>query len=94
MVPLPLNQEVYLLQQLACDINKDLVRKLAWMTNVANAIIPTDLMIAIHVHVRLIFDPVYNILNHMRCLPTFISDELSSIYLLMHVINSMRLACK
>jgi enhancer of mRNA-decapping protein 4 len=94
MVPLPLNQEVllYLLQQLACDINNDPVRKLAWMTDVANAIIPTDPMIAMHVHVRLIFDQVYNILNHMRCLLSFNSDELSSIYRLMHVINSMRLA--
>jgi enhancer of mRNA-decapping protein 4 len=96
MVPLPLNQEVllYLLQQLVCNINNDLVQKLVWMTDVANAIIPTDPMIAMHVHVRLIFDQVYNMLNHMRCLPTFISDELSSIYRLIHVINSMRLACK
>jgi hypothetical protein len=55
----------FLLQQLACDIYNDPVRKLAWMTDVANAIIPTDPMIAMHVHVRLIFDQVYNILNHM-----------------------------
>jgi enhancer of mRNA-decapping protein 4 len=94
MVPLPLNQEVllYLLQQLACDINNDPVRKLAWMTDVANAIIPTDPMIAMHVHVQLLFYQVYNILNHMRCLLSFNGDELSSIYRLMHVINSMRLA--
>jgi enhancer of mRNA-decapping protein 4 len=60
MVPLPLNQEVllYLLQQLACDINNNPVRKLAWMTDVANAIIPTDSMIAMHVRVQLIFDQV------------------------------------
>lgn len=96
MVLLPLNQEVllYLLQHLACDISNDSIQKLAWMIDVANAIIPTNPMIAVHVHVQLILDQVYNILNHMRCLPTFIGDELSSIYRLMHVINSMRLACK
>jgi hypothetical protein len=55
----------FLLQKLECDIYNDKVRKLDWMTDVANAIIPTDPMIAMHVHVRLIFDQVYNILNHM-----------------------------
>jgi hypothetical protein len=89
MVPLPLNQEalIYLLQQLACNISNDP------MTDVSNAIIPTDQMIAMHVHVWLIFDQVYNILNHMQCLPTINSDELLNICCPMHVINCMRLAC-
>jgi hypothetical protein len=38
------------------------------MTNLANAIISIDPMIA--VHGRLIFDQVCNILNRMRCLPS------------------------
>ena len=94
VVPLPLSQGVLLslLQQLACDISNDSPRKLAWMTDVANAIIPADPMIA--VHVRPIFDQVYNILNHQRSLPTITGAELSSIRLLMHVINSMLMTCK
>ncbi|KAE8098914.1 hypothetical protein FH972_016942 [Carpinus fangiana] len=93
-VPLLLSQGVLLslLQQLACDISNDSPRKLAWMTDVANAIIPTDPMIA--VHVRPIFDQVYNILNHQRSLPTITGAELSSLRLLMHVINSMLTTCK
>jgi len=89
MVPLPLSQGVLLslLQQLACDIGKDTTRKLAWMTEVAVALNPADPMIA--VHVRPIFEQVYQILNHHRSLPTASSTELSSIRLLMHVINSM-----
>ncbi|KAL0000384.1 hypothetical protein SO802_014165 [Lithocarpus litseifolius] len=94
MVPLPLSQGVLLslLQQLACDISNDTTRKLGWMTDVANAIIPADPMIA--VHVRPIFDQVYKILNHQRSLPTVTGTELSSIRLLMHVINSMLMTCK
>lgn len=89
MVPLPLSQGVLLslLQQLACDIGKDTTRKLAWMTEVAVALNPADPMIS--VHVRPIFEQVYQILNHHRSLPTASSTELSSIRLLMHVINSM-----
>ncbi|XP_057983446.1 enhancer of mRNA-decapping protein 4-like [Malania oleifera] len=94
MVPLPLSQGVLLslLQQLACDISKDTPRKLAWMTDVAIAINPTDPMIA--VHVRPIFEQIYQILNHHRSLPTTSSAELSSIRLVMHVINSMLMTCK
>ncbi|KAM4102520.1 hypothetical protein ACJW30_06G007000 [Castanea mollissima] len=94
MVPLPLSQGVLLslLQQLACDISNDTTRKLGWMTDVANAIIPADPLIA--VHVRPIFDQVYKILNHQRGLPTVSGAELSSIRLLMHVINSMLMTCK
>ncbi|KAK9002371.1 hypothetical protein V6N11_025054 [Hibiscus sabdariffa] len=57
--PFPLSQGVLLslLQQLACDINKDTPRKLAWMVDVATAINPGDHMIAMHV--RPIFQEVY-----------------------------------
>ncbi|KAA8523509.1 hypothetical protein F0562_009932 [Nyssa sinensis] len=94
MIPVPLSQGVLLslLQQLACDISKDTPRKLAWMTDVAVAINPTDPMIA--VHVRPIFEQVYQILNHHRSLPTTSGAELSSIRLVMHVINSMLMTCK
>ncbi len=94
MVPLPLSQGVLLslLQQLACDISNDTPRKLAWMTDVANAILPADPMIA--VHVGPIFDQVYKILSHQRSLPTLTGAEVSSIRLLMHVINSMLMTCK
>ncbi|KAJ1393029.1 enhancer of mRNA-decapping protein 4-like [Sesbania bispinosa] len=94
MVPLPLSQGVVLslLQQLACDINNDPPRKLAWMTDVATAINPSDPMIAMHV--RPIFEQVYQILNHQRSLPTMSGAELSSIRLLLHVINSMLTTCK
>lgn len=93
-VPLPLSQGVLLslLQQLACDLSNDTPRKLSWMTDVANAIVPTDPMIT--VYVRAIFEQVYNILDHQRSLPTVTGAELSSIRLLMHVINSMLLTCK
>ncbi|KAA8527110.1 hypothetical protein F0562_008661 [Nyssa sinensis] len=70
MIPLPLSQGVLLslLQQLACDISKDTPRKLTWMTDIAIAINPTDPMIS--VHVRPIFEQVYQILNHHRSVPT------------------------
>ncbi|KAJ8444784.1 hypothetical protein Cgig2_011746 [Carnegiea gigantea] len=93
-IPLPLSQGVLLslLQQLACDITKDTSRKLAWMTDVAACIIPHDPMIA--VHVRPILEQVYQILNHQRSLPTTTPTELSSIRVVMHVINSMLMTCK
>ncbi|KAL7217691.1 hypothetical protein ACSBR2_011017 [Camellia fascicularis] len=94
MVPLPLSQGVLLslLQQVACDISKDTTRKLGWMTDVAVVINPADPMIA--VHVRPIFEQVYQILSHHRSLPTTSSTEISSIRLVMHVINSMLMTCK
>lgn len=93
-IPLPLSQGVLLslLQQLACDITKETTRKLAWMTDVAACIIPHDPMIA--VHVRPILEQVYQILNHQRSLPTTNPTELSSIRVVMHVINSMLMTCK
>uniref|UniRef100_A0A5B6YWJ8 Enhancer of mRNA-decapping protein 4 n=1 Tax=Davidia involucrata TaxID=16924 RepID=A0A5B6YWJ8_DAVIN len=94
MIPLPLSQGVLLslLQQLACDISKDTPRKLVWMADVAVAINPADPMIV--VHVRPIFEQVYQILNHHRSLPTASGAEFSSIRLVMHVINSMLMTCK
>ncbi|KAM2472786.1 hypothetical protein PS1_005687 [Malus domestica] len=92
--PVPLSQGVLLslLQQLACDISNDTPRKVAWMTDVAGAINPANQMIAMHV--RPIFEQVYNILHHQHALPTVSSAEHTSIRLLMHVINSMMMACK
>ncbi|WJX31416.1 hypothetical protein P8452_19844 [Trifolium repens] len=94
MVPLPLSQGVVLslLQQLACDINNDMSRKILWMTDVSTAINPSDPMITMHV--RPIFEQVYQILNHQRNLPSISGSDLSSIRLLLHVINSMLTTCK
>ncbi|CAJ1960234.1 unnamed protein product [Sphenostylis stenocarpa] len=94
MVPLPLSQGVLLslLQQLACDINNDTPRKIAWLTDVASAINPSDPVIAMHT--RPIFEQVYQILNHQRSLPTMTGTDLSSIRLLLHVVNSMLMTCK
>lgn len=94
MVPLPLNQGVLLalLQQLTCDIGNDTSRKLAWMTDVAAAINPADPIIALHV--RPIFEQVYNMLAHQRTLASMTTAEASSIRLIMHVINSVLLSCK
>ncbi|KAF3451917.1 hypothetical protein FNV43_RR08013 [Rhamnella rubrinervis] len=94
LVPLPLSQGVLLalLQQLACDINKDTPKKLAWMTDVAVAINPTDPMISMHI--RPIFEQVYQILTHHRNLPTISPSEANSIRLLTHVINSVLMSCK
>ncbi|KAK6154505.1 hypothetical protein DH2020_008753 [Rehmannia glutinosa] len=79
-------------QQLACDISKETPRKLTWMREVLSAINPTDSMIV--VHVRPIFEQVYQILNHHRNLPTSSGPELSNIRLLMHVLNSMLMTSK
>ncbi|XP_049400144.1 enhancer of mRNA-decapping protein 4-like isoform X1 [Solanum stenotomum] len=89
MNPLPLSQGVLLslLQQVACDFTNETSRKLSWMRDVVSAINPTDPVIVLHV--RPIFDQVYQILNHHRTLPTTTPAELSSIRLIMHVINSM-----
>nr|KYP76247.1 Enhancer of mRNA-decapping protein 4 [Cajanus cajan] len=94
MVPLPLSQGVLLslLQQLACDINNDTARKIAWLTDVAAAINPSDPVIISHT--RPIFEQVYQILNHQRSLPTMTGSDLSSIRLLLHVVNSMLMTCK
>ncbi|KAL8469574.1 hypothetical protein ACS0TY_032427 [Phlomoides rotata] len=94
MNPLPLSQGVLLslLQQLACDMSKETSRKLTWMREVLSAINPTDSMIV--VHVRPIFEQVYQILNHHRNLPTASGAELSNIRLIMHVINSMLMSSK
>nr|GME02813.1 enhancer of mRNA-decapping protein 4-like [Ipomoea batatas] len=94
MNPLPLSQGVLLslLQQLACDISKESTRKLSWMRDVVSPINPSDPMIA--VHVRPIFEQVYQILNHHRNLPTTSGADQSSIRLIMHVINSMLMTPK
>uniref|UniRef100_A0A2P2J640 Uncharacterized protein n=1 Tax=Rhizophora mucronata TaxID=61149 RepID=A0A2P2J640_RHIMU len=85
--PLPLSQGVLLalLQQLSCDISNDTARKLSWMTEVASAINPADPMIVMHV--RPIFEQVYQIVNHQRSLPSISSAEASSIRILLLIIN-------
>lgn len=94
MNPLPLSQGVLLslLQQLAYDISNENARKLSWMEEVLSAVNPTDPMIVMHA--RPIFDQVYQILIHHSNLPTTTAAELSSIRLIMHVINSMLMTCK
>ncbi|ESQ48693.1 hypothetical protein EUTSA_v10019903mg [Eutrema salsugineum] len=91
MSPLPLSQGVLLslLQQLACDINKDTSLKLGWMTDVVAAINPSDQVIA--VHARPIFEQVYQILHHHR---NASGSDASAIRLIVHVINSMLMSCK
>ncbi|KAI3510177.1 hypothetical protein L1887_25708 [Cichorium endivia] len=85
---LPLSQGVLLslLQQLACDIGNDTSRKLGWMMDVVVAIKPTDGIIAMHV--RPIFEQVYSILNHQVSIPTTSVAELSSIRVVMRLVNS------
>ncbi|KAH7843413.1 hypothetical protein Vadar_016350 [Vaccinium darrowii] len=94
MVPLPLSQGVLLslLQQIACDISKDTSRKFKWMTEVAVAINPADPMLSMHV--RPIFEQVYQIVNHHRSLPTTSSADITSTRVVIHVLNSMLMACK
>ncbi|XP_062222153.1 enhancer of mRNA-decapping protein 4-like [Phragmites australis] len=94
MVPVPLNQGVLLalLQQLAVDLSNETSRKVQWMTDVAMAINPTDQMIA--VHVRPIFEQVYNQLVLQRSLPTTNPSDGTSIRVIMHVINSVQLSYK
>ncbi|KAK8486046.1 hypothetical protein V6N11_033023 [Hibiscus sabdariffa] len=85
--PFPLSQGVLLslLQQLACDINKDTPRKLAWMVDVATAINPGDQMIA--VHVRRIFQEVYKRVHEISSSPLLTGGEHASIRALTYVIN-------
>ncbi|KAL8205746.1 hypothetical protein R6Q57_009297 [Mikania cordata] len=87
--PVSLSQGVLLslLQQLACDIGSDTSNKLGWMMDVVVAIKPTDGIIAMHV--RPIFEQVYSILNHQMSLPTTSVAELSSIRVVMKLINSI-----
>ncbi|EOY11894.1 Transducin/WD40 repeat-like superfamily protein, putative isoform 1 [Theobroma cacao] len=85
--PFPLSQGVLLslLQQLACDINKDTPRKLTWMVDVATAINPGDQMIA--VHVRPIFQEVYKRVHDISSSPLLTGAEHASIRALFYVIN-------
>ncbi|XP_010272529.1 PREDICTED: enhancer of mRNA-decapping protein 4-like [Nelumbo nucifera] len=94
MMPRPLSQGVLLslLQQLACDIGKETSRKLSWMTDVVIVINPTDSMIAMHV--RPIFEQVYQILAHHCTIPTVNAADAASIRIVMHIINSMLMSCK
>jgi enhancer of mRNA-decapping protein 4 len=84
MDPLPLSQVVllHLLQQLTYCININSAQKFAWMTDVANAIIPTDPSIAMYV--RPIYNEVHTILNNPCTLPT-----ITGFRLLMQIITSM-----
>ncbi|PWA97490.1 WD40/YVTN repeat-like-containing domain-containing protein [Artemisia annua] len=86
--PLPLSQGVLLslLQQLACDIGNDTTRKLSWMMDVVVAIKPSDGIIAMHV--RPIFEQVYSILNNQVNVPTNSVSELSSLRVVIKLINS------
>ncbi|KAG9448788.1 hypothetical protein H6P81_008753 [Aristolochia fimbriata] len=94
MVPLPLSQGVLLalLQQLSCDLGNETPRKLEWMRDVVLAINPVDPTIALHI--RPIFEQVYQILGHHRSLPTISPAEANTIRLVMHVINSVLMSCK
>ncbi|KAK8619715.1 hypothetical protein V6N13_135996 [Hibiscus sabdariffa] len=89
MKPSPLSQGVLLalFQQLACDINKERSRKLAWMTDVAVAIVPSDPTIAMHV--LPIFRQVSQIVDHLQTLSSTSASESASIRLLKFVINSV-----
>ncbi|CAN4102564.1 unnamed protein product [Withania somnifera] len=91
--PLLLSQGVLLslLQQLACDISVETAQKLSWMRDVLSAINPTDPMIVMH---RPIFEQVYQILLHHRSVANMPPAEVSSIRLLLHVINSMVMTSK
>ncbi|XWS27680.1 hypothetical protein CRYUN_Cryun25bG0002100 [Craigia yunnanensis] len=94
--PFPLSQGVLLalLQQLACDINKDTRQKLTWMVDVATAINPGDQMIA--VHVRPIFQEVYNRVHEISSshLVTTTGDEHANIRALFFVFNYVLMTCK
>ncbi|XP_068636513.1 enhancer of mRNA-decapping protein 4 [Aristolochia californica] len=94
MVPLPLSQGVLLalLQQLSCDLVNETPRKLEWMRDVALAINPVDPTIALHI--RPIFEQVYQILGHHRSLPIITPAEATNVRLVMHVINSVLMGCK
>ncbi|KAJ4981311.1 hypothetical protein NE237_032148 [Protea cynaroides] len=94
MVPRPLSQRVLLslLQQLAYDISQETSQKLAWMTLVAVAINPSDSTIALHL--RPILEQVYQILAHHISLPSVTSNDVTSMHIVMHIINSMLMACK
>ncbi|XP_058114756.1 enhancer of mRNA-decapping protein 4-like isoform X2 [Magnolia sinica] len=94
MLPLPLSQGVLLslLQQLACDIGNETSRTLEWMRDVLVAIDPVDPTIVMHV--RPIFEQVYQILGHQRTLPITAAAETNNIRLIMHVINSVLMGYK
>ncbi|KAJ8765018.1 hypothetical protein K2173_010490 [Erythroxylum novogranatense] len=90
--PMPLSQGVLLslLQQLACDLNKDTAKKVGWMTDVGSVINPADPMIAMHV--RPIVDQVYQIIHHHQ--RTCTSPTFPNFRVLVHVINSILSSCK
>ncbi|OMP06965.1 hypothetical protein COLO4_07762 [Corchorus olitorius] len=79
-------------QQLACDLNKDTPRKLAWMVDVATAINPGDQMIA--VHVRPIFQEVYKRVHEISSSPLLTGADHASIRALFYVINYVLMTCK
>ena len=81
-----------LLQQLACDIDKDTPRKLTWMVDVGTAINPGDQMIAMHV--RPIFQEVYKRVHEISSSPLVTGDEHASIRALFYVINYVLMTCK
>jgi enhancer of mRNA-decapping protein 4 len=94
MSPPPLSQRVLLalLQQLACDISKETPRKLEWMTVLEAAIQPTDQMIAYYA--RPIVEQVCEILNQLRRSAGVTGADITSIRILMHVVNYLLVTCK
>ncbi|XP_022752987.1 enhancer of mRNA-decapping protein 4-like isoform X2 [Durio zibethinus] len=92
--PSPLSQGVLLslLQQLACDINKDITQRLTWLVDVATAINPGDPMIA--VHVRPTFQEVYKRVHEISSSPVLTGAEHGSIRALFYVINYVLMTCK
>jgi enhancer of mRNA-decapping protein 4 len=92
VIPLPLSQGVLLtlLWQLACDINNNLLQKLAWMTVVANAMIPTNPGLQRMGSPSYFKSMLYSTIN-VPCLQLKVMSSQVSVFL-MNIINSMLMA--
>ncbi|GLJ08252.1 hypothetical protein SUGI_0084840 [Cryptomeria japonica] len=91
-IPLPLSQGVLLalVQQLGCDLSKDMARKLIWIREAALALNPNDHLLA--PHMRPILEQLYQNLHRQMIVTS--PAETSSLRLLLHVVNSILTACK
>eukprot|EP01018_Ginkgo_biloba_P017072 Gb_09131 [translate_table: standard] len=92
--PLPVSQLVllFLMQQLACDLGKEMTQKLIWIQEAATVIEPNDPSLS-H-YIRPVLEQIYRNLRRQLLQMSPGSTLVNKIRLIMHVVNSLLTSCK
>ncbi|XP_057857782.2 enhancer of mRNA-decapping protein 4 isoform X2 [Cryptomeria japonica] len=91
--PLPVSQIVllFLIQQLACDLESNMAKKLLWIQEAATAINPNDPILSDYI--RPVLKQVYQNLQRQLIKINPGSTLLKQVKVIMHVINSLLMSC-